>query len=152
MFVWNSCMVVRSSSSTCLPLCSSASAIECHGKRDLCHLQAADRPNEIKERSDTTIGDKIVDSAVADNMGCFFSGSLEASIVLKVAVDDMHIGAGPYVGFDLGLCSRLVAHDPYDEVVEILRELLQELELYTSVSMMGGIRSVCTYTKAFGNA
>jgi hypothetical protein len=121
-------------------------------KRGLYHLQAADRPNNVKERSNTTIGDKIVDSALADNMGCFFSGSLEASIVLKVAMDDMHIGTCPYVGFDLGLCSSLVAHDPYDEVVEILRELLQELELCTSASMMGGICSVCTYTKAFGNA
>lgn len=83
----------------------------------------------VEERRESPVGNQVVDTAVADNLGSVGRGLLQAGVVGQVSMEDVDIGTATHLCRHLLLGRSLVADQTDDEVVRVLRDLPDELEL-----------------------
>ena len=78
---------------------------------------------------ESSIGNQVVDTTLANNLGRVGSGLLQASVAGEVCMEDVDIGTVAQFCRHLLLGASLVTGETDDQVLRVFRDVLYEPEL-----------------------
>lgn len=99
------------------------------------HLQSSNGIISVQTRHNRSIGDKVIDTSFADNLGSISRGLLEGGVLGEVALKNVNIGRTSQLLSHSLLRRSLVANQTDDQIIGIFGELLDKFKLERDVSI-----------------